>query len=132
VDESNPINPTDRYELEVSRGDLAQALKTVARAIGHDPGDACFRFADGYLSIEVGTTSADAPARGTWPLPIFVSTSWVRVVTRRMPKGDPIRLRVDTKEALCEPVFGDVRMDSDPERAIGDGGAASNRGGHLE
>ena len=38
------------YELEVARADLAQALKTVARAIGKQPGDACFRFEDG-LSI---------------------------------------------------------------------------------
>jgi len=83
------------HQLEVSRADLAQALKTVARAIGAHPGDACFRFADGCLSIEAASTSADAPARGTWPLPIFVSTWWVRRIARRMPTGDPIRLRVD-------------------------------------
>jgi len=83
------------YELEVSRADLGQALKTVARAIGQNPGDACFRFADGLLFIEASNTSADAPARGTWPLPIFVSTWWVRRVARRMPTGDPIHLRVD-------------------------------------
>jgi hypothetical protein len=83
------------YQLEVSRADLAQALKTVARAIGQNQGDACFRFADGLLSIEASNTSADASARGTWPLPIFVSTWWVRRIARRMPTGDPIRLRVD-------------------------------------
>ena len=83
------------YELEVSRADLAQALKTVARAIGKHPGDASFRFEDGCLSIEAGNTVADAPARGTWPLPIFVSTCWVRRVARRVPAGDPIHLRVD-------------------------------------
>ena len=83
------------YELEVARADLSQALKTVARAIGQNPGDACFRFADGLLSIEAANTSADAPALGTWPLPIFVSTWWVRRIARRMPTGDQIRLRAD-------------------------------------
>jgi hypothetical protein len=83
------------YQLEVSRAHLAQVLKIVARAIGKNPGDACFRFADGLLSIEASNTSADAPARGTWPLPIFVSTWWVRRVAMRMPTGDPIHLRVD-------------------------------------
>jgi hypothetical protein len=83
------------YKLEVSRADLAQALKTVARAISKHPGDASLRFEDGCLSIEVGNTSADAPARGTWPLPIFVSAWWARRVARRMPAGDPIRLRAD-------------------------------------
>ena len=83
------------YKLEVSRADLAQALKTVARAIGKHSSDACFHFEDGSLSIEVDTTVANAPARGTWPLPVFVGVSWVRRVARRMPAGDPIHLRVD-------------------------------------
>ena len=84
-----------QYELDVSRGDLAQALKIVARAIGTHPGYASFRFKDGCLSIEANNTAADAPARGTWPLPIFVSTWWVRRLARRLPAGDPIHLRVD-------------------------------------
>jgi hypothetical protein len=83
------------YELEVSRADLAQALKTVARAIGKHPEDASFRFEDGCLSIEASNTVAVAPARGTWPLPIFVGASWVRRLAKRMPAGDPIQLRVD-------------------------------------
>jgi hypothetical protein len=81
--------------LEVARADLVQALKIVARAIGKRPGDASFRYEDGCLSIEAGNTVADAPARGTWPLPIFVGTSWVRRLAKRMPTGDPIHLRVD-------------------------------------
>jgi hypothetical protein len=88
--------PSDpRYGLEVSRADLAQALKIVARAICKRPGDASFRFEDGCLSIEADNTVADAPARGTWPLPIFVGASWVRRLAKRMPAGDPIHLRVD-------------------------------------
>ena len=88
--------PSDpRYGLEVSRADLAQALKIVARAICKRPGDASFRFEDGCLSIEADNTVADAPARGTWPLPIFVGASWVRRLARRMPAGDPVHLRVD-------------------------------------
>ena len=84
-----------QYELDVSRADLAQAIKIVARAIGKHPGDARFHFKDGCLSIEANNKAADAPARGTWPLPIFVSTWWVRTLARRMPAGDPIHLRVD-------------------------------------
>jgi hypothetical protein len=88
--------PSDpRYGLEVSRADLAQALKIVARAIGKRPVDASFRFEDGSLSIEADNTVADAPARGTWPLPIFVGASWVRRLAKRLPAGEPIGLHVD-------------------------------------
>jgi hypothetical protein len=88
--------PSDQgYGLKVSRADLAQALKIVARAIGKRRGDASFRFEDGCLSIEAHNTVADAPARGTWPLPIFVGASWVRRLAKRLPAGEPIRLRVD-------------------------------------
>lgn len=88
--------PSDRpYELEVSRADLVQALKIIARAIRKYPGDASLRFEGGCLSIEGDSTVADAPASGTWPCPVFVSALWVRRLARRMPAGDPIRLRVD-------------------------------------
>ena len=83
------------YELEAFRVDLTQALKIVARAIGRLPVDASLRFEDGRLSIEARDTVADAPASGTWPLSIFVGGSWVRRLAKRMPAGDPIRLRVD-------------------------------------
>lgn len=83
------------YGLDLSRADLAMALKIVARAIGRRPVDASVRFEDGWLSIEADNTVADAPARGTWPLPIFVAASWVRRLAKRMPAGDPIHLRVD-------------------------------------
>ncbi len=83
------------YSLEVSRADLIQALKIVARAIRKRPGDACFRFGDGCLSIDAYNTVAGAPACGAWPLPIFVGTSWVRRLAKRLPVGDPIHLRVD-------------------------------------
>jgi hypothetical protein len=88
------------YELEVSRADLVQALKIVARAIGKRHGEATLRFEDGYLSIDAAKTVADAPARGTWPLPIYVGISWVRRLARRLPAGDPIQLRVDAGR-LC-------------------------------
>ena len=82
------------YELEVSRADLAQALKTVVRTIGKRLGDGSLRFENGCLSIEAANTMAETPARGIWPVPIFVGNSWVRQIARKMPAGDPIRLRV--------------------------------------
>jgi hypothetical protein len=87
--------PEPPYELEVSRADLAQALKFVVRAIGKRPGDASLSFQDGSLSIEAANTMADATARGTWPHPIFVSASWIRGMAKGLPAGDPIHLRVD-------------------------------------
>jgi hypothetical protein len=83
------------YGLEVSRADLAQVLKIIARVVAKSPGGASFRFENGCLSIEAGTTGADAPARGTWPLPIYVGASWIRRLAKRMPTGDPVHLRVD-------------------------------------
>lgn len=85
------------YELEVSRADLTQALKTISRSIGKRPGDAGLRFENGCLSIEAANTTAEAPARGIWPVPIFVGYSWVRQIAKKMPVGDPIRLRVADK-----------------------------------
>src|SRR2546422_194073 len=84
------------YELEVSRADLAQALKIVARAIGKRPGDVSFRFENGFLSIEAANTEVNSPARGTWPLQIFVGGSWVRWLAKHMPADDPVHLRVDS------------------------------------
>ena len=90
--------PSDlRYGLEVARADLVQALKIVVRAISKREGDASFRFEDGCLSIEADNAVADAPARGTRPLPIFVGVSWIRRLAKRMPAGDPIHLRVDAR-----------------------------------
>lgn len=85
------------YKLEVARAELAQALKIVARAIRKRPGDASLRFGNGCLSIEAYNTEADTPARGTWPLPIFVGTSWISRLAKRLPDGDPIHLRVDSE-----------------------------------
>ena len=81
--------------LEVSRADLAQALKIVVRAIGKRSGDAKLSFHDGSLSTEAANTTADATARGTWAYPIFVSASWIRGMAKCLPAGDPIHLRVD-------------------------------------
>ena len=88
-----PSDPV--YQLEVSRADLAPALKIVARAIGKRPGDVSLHFEDGSLTIDAGITAADVPACGEWPVPIFVGVSWVCRLARRLPIGDPIDLRVD-------------------------------------
>jgi hypothetical protein len=90
------MQPSDSlYDLEVSRADLAQTLKIVARAIGKGTGDASFRFENGSLSVEAANTVAETAARGTWPLPIFAGLSWVRRLAKRMPAGNPIHLRVE-------------------------------------
>jgi hypothetical protein len=81
--------------LEVGRADLTHALKIVAKVIGKDPGEASLRFEDGRLSIESCGTAANADASGVWPAPIFVRASWVRRLARRMPAGDPLRLRIE-------------------------------------
>jgi len=88
--------------LEVGRADLAQALKIVARVVGKDPGDVSLRFEDGHLSIEALGTVATAPARGVWPVPIFVRASWVRRLVRRMPSGNPLRLEVKEDRIYLE------------------------------
>jgi hypothetical protein len=90
---TQPSDPL--YELEVSRADLVQALKIIARVVAKSPVEASIRFESGSLSIEAGDTTADAPANGTWPLPIFVGVTWIRRLARRMPTGDPVHLRVD-------------------------------------
>ncbi|HZL25955.1 MAG TPA: hypothetical protein VFC39_05440 [Acidobacteriaceae bacterium] len=88
--------------LEVSRADLAQALKIVARVVGKAQGDARLRFEGGHLSIEAFGTVASAPARGVWPVPIFVRSSWVRRLARRMPSGDPLRLEIKEDRIYLE------------------------------
>jgi hypothetical protein len=87
--------PDPQYELDVDRADLVQALKIIARVVAKSPCDASFRFENGCLSIAAGETMADTPARGTWPLPIFVGATWVRRLARSMPPGNPVHLRVN-------------------------------------
>jgi hypothetical protein len=55
------------------------------------------RFEDGWLFIEAGHghAVAKAPARGSWPLTIVVGASWIKRLSRSMPAGDLIHLRVD-------------------------------------
>jgi hypothetical protein len=83
------------YRLAVDRAELVQTLKIVTRVIRKCRGEARLSFVDGCLSIEVGDTTADMPASGIWPLPIFVGASWIRALARNMPAGDPVSLRVD-------------------------------------
>ena len=90
---SPPAEPG--HELQLSRVDFAQALKTAAEVIGKFPGHVGIRFDAGYLTIEAGSTVASAPARGFWPTPIFVGASWVRRMGKRLLPGDPIHLRVE-------------------------------------
>jgi hypothetical protein len=90
---SPPAEPG--HELQLSRVDFAQALKTAAEVIGKFPGHVGIRFDAGYLIIEAGGTVATVPARGFWPTPIFVGASWVRRIGKRLPPGDPIHLRVE-------------------------------------
>lgn len=90
---SPPLEP--KHELQLSRTDLAQALKAAAHAVGKYPGHAGLSFDAGSLTIEAGSTVATAPASGFWPAPIFVGASWVRRMGKRLPPGDPIHLRVE-------------------------------------
>ncbi len=83
------------HELQLSRIDLSQSLKTAAKVVGKFPGHVGLRFDAGCLTIEAGDTVATAPARGFWPTPIFVGASWVRRMGKRLPPGDPIHLRVE-------------------------------------
>ncbi len=80
--------------LEVSRADLIQALKIITHGTGNYAGDASLRFEDGLLSIEAGNSVAKMPASGIWPVPVYVDASWVRRMAKKMPEGEPIRLRV--------------------------------------
>ena len=115
-----PADPP--YELEVSRADLAQALKTVARAIAKHPGDACFRLEDGCLSIEAGNTAADAPARGTWSR----DSGAVEVEPPIGIEPSPRRCG----KALREPVLGTVLGNS--KRATRAPGPIPNQRRHLD
>jgi hypothetical protein len=90
------IPPTDpTYGLEAGRADLIQALKIIARGLAKSSGEASLSFENGCLSVGAGETVADAPARGTWPLPIFVGATWVRRLATSMPPGDLVHLRVN-------------------------------------
>jgi hypothetical protein len=83
------------HELQISRADFSQALKTAAQVVGKFPGHVGLHFNPGCLTIEAGGTVATAPARGFWPAPIFIGASWVRRMAKRLPSGDPVHLRVD-------------------------------------
>ena len=83
------------YELEVARADLSQAVEVVAGLMGKQSSGVSLQFEDGWLWIESGAGIAKTPARGTWPLTIIVGRSWVRRMAKKMPAGDPLRLRVE-------------------------------------
>ena len=90
------MHPSDLpYELEISRAALKKSLNAIAKSIRNAQVAARLNYEDGHLYFEAGHTSAGVPAKGTWPLPVFVQETWILRLARRMPSGDPIQLRVD-------------------------------------
>jgi hypothetical protein len=86
--------PGKPHELEVSRADLIAQLKFAAKAMDKSSTNVTLRFQDGMLVIEAGESTVEVFARGNWPAPIISDVLWVRVLAKKMPAGDPIRLRV--------------------------------------
>jgi hypothetical protein len=87
--------PDKPHELEVSRIDLIAQLKFVARAMGKSTTNITLRFQDGMLLIEAGESTVELFARGIWPTPVISDALWVRVLAKKMPAEDPVRLRVE-------------------------------------
>jgi len=86
--------PDKPHELEVSRVDLIAQLKFAAKAMDKSATNVTLRLQDGMLVIEAGESTVEVFARGNWPAPIISEALWVRVLAKKMPAGDPIRLRV--------------------------------------
>lgn len=89
--------PFKPHELEVSRVDLIAQLKFLSRAMGKSARTVALRFHEGMLVIEAGESTIEVFARGDWPTPIMGDALWVRVLAKKMPSGDPIRLRVQNE-----------------------------------
>lgn len=86
--------PDKPHELEVSRADLISHLKFLSKAMGKSARTVTIRFQAGMLVIEAGESTVEVFARGDWPTAIMGDALWVRVLAKKMPAGDPIRLHV--------------------------------------
>lgn len=88
-------NPPDKpHELEVSRADLLTQLKFLSKAMGKSTKSVILRFQGGTLVIEAGESTVEIFARGDWPVAIITDAIWAHVLAKKMPAGDPVRLRV--------------------------------------
>ena len=83
------------FKLEVGRTGLIQALKIVAQVIKKTARHIGLTLEDGCLCIDASETTAKVPASGVWPSQIFVGASWVRLLAKKMPPGDPLVIRVE-------------------------------------
>jgi hypothetical protein len=88
--------PDHLNSLEIDRDDFTAALKAAASQVtGFSPGDLGLYFESGKLVIKADDTVAAVTASGTWPVPVFVPSEWVRTLEKHLPAGDPVCLNVE-------------------------------------
>jgi hypothetical protein len=80
--------------VEIPRADFERALKSVFHGLNKLDAFAEIHFEDGWLHIRSNKVAKKAPACGTWRSKVLVGKSWVRLIARRMPSGDPVHLRI--------------------------------------
>jgi hypothetical protein len=88
------VPPNAVHHLAIPRSDLISSIQFVSVWMGKWARSVTLSFESGSLVIEAGESMMKVSARGEWPEPIMTDASWVRVIAKNMPEGNPIRLCV--------------------------------------
>jgi len=87
--------PEIKDGLIVERADLEKVLQITSSTKDKRGFATSLTFEDGWLTVAGRNSIARAPASGVWPLTIIVRYSWARRLSRNLPPGDPVILRVE-------------------------------------
>lgn len=81
--------------LQVSRRELLDALKLLARHGRKGGGNVVVGYSDGCLELHYGGVTARASATGDWPGGMRIEPKYVIGIRSLLPREDPLVLRVD-------------------------------------
>lgn len=81
--------------LHVSRRELLDALKLLARHGRKRGGNVALGYSDGCLELHYGGVTATASATGEWPGRMRIESKYLIGIRSLLPRDDPLVLRVE-------------------------------------
>jgi hypothetical protein len=95
---------TTSFSLEIKTQELTRAAKRLCK-VEKRANDLHLSYSEGVLSLSLGATQEDVPARGSWPSPVRVVRGWAEKLSTFTNEVVVINLRV-SEEKIWARDFG--------------------------
>jgi hypothetical protein len=89
---------SSEFEVRVERQELLRYLTVLSKSMSSKNKVAQISFNDGWLMIAAGEADFAIAAEGRWGQPVSIDASWIPQMTRLLPAGNPLVLRVEKKQ----------------------------------